>query len=90
MDLPKAVQTRQRIAENFWRNCSEQGGNGKDFISASDLKDLFSRTAVKGNLAVPIYTKAVPNEIISVGNWNLSSSEEGELSIINSDGQQQV
>ena len=37
----------------------------------------------------PVFTKK-SGDIIAVGNWNLSCSQDGELTIINSDGQQQA
>ncbi len=40
-------------------------------------------------LATPIFTKKTA-DVITVGNWNLSCLADGELTIINSDGQQQA
>jgi E3 ubiquitin-protein ligase HECTD1 len=41
------------------------------------------------SLATPIFSKKCA-DVIAVGNWNLSCTLEGELTIINSDGQQQA
>ncbi len=51
-----------------------------------------ARAAVKPPSAntFPIFTKASEDLVITVGNWNLSSKKDGEISIINSDGQQQA
>ena len=45
--------------------------------------------AASASVATPVFTKKSP-DVIAVGNWNLSCSTEGELNIINSDGQQQA
>lgn len=38
----------------------------------------------------PLFTKVQEDLTITVGNWNLSCKKEGELTIVNSDGQQQA
>ena len=50
-----------------------------------------ARGAVRPNATTyPLFTKSNEELTITVGNWNLSCKKDGELSIINSDGQQQV
>ena len=58
------------------------------------MKRLFlalggATAAASASVATPVFTKKSP-DVIAVGNWNLSCSTEGELNIINSDGQQQA
>ena len=45
--------------------------------------------AASASVAAPVFTKKSA-DVIAVGNWNLSCGTDGELSIINSDGQQQA
>jgi E3 ubiquitin-protein ligase HECTD1 len=73
---------------------SPEGGSDSSENRGEFLEKLQrARVAVKGSQqALPVFTKASsnPSDVISVGNWNLSSTVEGELTIINSDGQQQA
>ena len=57
--------------------------------TASAAAAAAATAAASTSVATPVFTKKSP-DVIAVGNWNLSCSQEGELNIINSDGQQQA
>ena len=57
--------------------------------AAASAAAAAATAAASASVATPVFTKKSP-DVIAVGNWNLSCSTEGELNIINSDGQQQA
>ncbi len=64
---------------------------GEDLSTATEILFYIRRSAVKDSQsATPLLTRPSPDVVLSVGNWNISSTVEGELSIVNSDGQQQA
>ncbi len=73
---------------------SPEGGSDSSENRGEFLEKLQrARAAVKGpQMAFPVLSRpsAAAADVIAVGNWNLSSTAEGELTIINSDGQQQA
>ncbi len=75
---------------------SPEGGSDSSENRGEFLEKLQrARSAVKASgssSAQPVLSRPSPDpeKIISVGNWNLSSIEEGALTIVNSDGQQQA
>ena len=70
---------------------SPEGGSDSSENRGEFLEKLQrARAAVTSNAATfPIFTKS-NDDVIVVGNWNLSCKKDGELNIVNSDGQQQV
>jgi E3 ubiquitin-protein ligase HECTD1 len=70
---------------------SPEGGSDSSENRGEFLEKLQrARSAVTSNSTTfPLFTKAC-DDVIVVGNWNLSCKKDGELTIINSDGQQQV
>ena len=71
---------------------SPEGGSDSSENRGEFLEKLQrARGAVRPNATTyPVFTKASEELTIIVGNWNLSCKKDGELSIINSDGQQQA
>ena len=71
---------------------SPEGGSDSSENRGEFLEKLQrARGAVRPNATTyPLFTKSNEELTITVGNWNLSCKKDGELSIINSDGQQQV
>ncbi len=80
---------------------SPEGGSDSSENRGEFLEKLqrARSAAVKGSggssgssAAQPVLSKPSPDpgDVISVGNWNLSSKDAGALTIINSDGQQQA
>ena len=70
---------------------SPEGGSDSSENRGEFLEKLQrARAAVTSNSATyPLFTKSC-DDVVVVGNWNLSCKKDGELTIINSDGQQQV
>merc|ERR1719232_874822 len=71
---------------------SPEGGSDSSENRGEFLEKLQrARGAVRpATNTYPLFTKTNPDLTIIVGNWNLSCKEEGELKIVNSDGQQQA
>jgi E3 ubiquitin-protein ligase HECTD1 len=70
---------------------SPEGGSDSSENRGEFLEKLQrARAAVTSTSATyPLFTKSC-DDVIVVGNWNLSCKKDGELTINNSDGQQQV
>ena len=71
---------------------SPEGGSDSSENRGEFLEKLQrARGAVRpATNTFPLFTKPIEELVITVGNWNLSCKKDGELSIVNSDGQQQV
>ena len=71
---------------------SPEGGSDSSENRGEFLEKLQrARGAVRpATNTYPLFTKTNADLTIIVGNWNLSCKEEGELKIVNSDGQQQA
>ena len=66
---------------------SDSSENRGEFLEKLQRARGAVRPATNTN---PLFTKTTEDLVITVGNWNLSCKKDGELSIVNSDGQQQV
>ena len=71
---------------------SPEGGSDSSENRGEFLEKLQrARGAVRpATNTFPLFSKVSEDSVITVGNWNLSCKKEGELSIVNSDGQQQA
>jgi E3 ubiquitin-protein ligase HECTD1 len=71
---------------------SPEGGSDSSENRGEFLEKLQrARQAVKpATNTFPIFSKTNEELVITIGNWNLSCKKDGELSIVNSDGQQQA
>ena len=69
------------------QNSLSSGGTAESSYSTAD--SVAAAAAASASVATPVFTKKSA-DVIAVGNWNLSCGTDGELSIINSDGQQQA
>ena len=66
---------------------SDSSENRGEFLEKLQRARGAVRPATNTN---PLFTKTTEDLVITVGNWNLSCKKDGELSIVNSDGQQQA
>ena len=71
----------------FFQGGSDSSENRGEFLEKLQRARGAVRPATNTN---PLFTKTTEDLVITVGNWNLSCKKDGELSIVNSDGQQQV
>lgn len=71
---------------------SPEGGSDSSENRGEFLEKLQrARASVKPpSNTSPIFTKTTEDVVISVGNWNISCKKDGELTVVNSDGQQQA
>eukprot|EP00095_Tigriopus_kingsejongensis_P011031 maker-scaffold109_size355148-snap-gene-1.26 protein:Tk11031 transcript:maker-scaffold109_size355148-snap-gene-1.26-mRNA-1 annotation:"e3 ubiquitin-protein ligase hectd1" len=79
-----------KLATMYSSGSPEGGSDSSDNRGEFLDKLQRARAAVRSNVSVPIFSHASGEEVIVVGNWNLTSVEDGELTIINSDGSQQA